>query len=54
MKTVVDKVTGKVLYCRYDEVTEPNEVAIDLLCTIESESESEIYYNFETKEFYLK
>ena len=52
MKTVVDKVTGKVLYCRYDEVTEPNEVAIDLLCTIESESD--VYYNFETQEFYLK
>ena len=52
MKTVVDKVTGKVLYCRYDEVTEPNEMAIDLLCTIESESD--VYYNFETKEFYVK
>lgn len=52
MKTVVDKTTGKVLYCRYDEVTEPNEVAIDLLCTIETDKE--IYYNFETKEFYLK
>lgn len=51
MKTVVDKETGKVLYCRYDEVTEPNEVAIDLLCTIESENE--IYYNFETNEFYV-
>lgn len=52
MKTIIDKNTGKVLYCRFDEPTEPNEIAIDLLCTIESENE--IYYNFETKEFYVK
>ena len=51
LRTIVDKVTGKVLYCRFDEPTEPNEIAIDKVCAIETENE--IYYNFDTQEFYI-
>ena len=49
MKTIIDKYTGKVLYCREDEPTVENEMAIDLLLDIYMENP---YYNFETKEFY--
>ena len=51
MKTVVDKETGKVLYCRYDEVTEPNEIGIDFLLTEEMENP---YWDFENEIFYNK
>ena len=49
MKTIIDKYTGKVLYCREDEPTVENEMAIDLLLEVYMENP---YYNFETKEFY--
>jgi hypothetical protein len=52
MKTIIEKETGLLLYCRPDEPTEPNELAINEMCTIETESE--IFYNFETHEFYTK
>ena len=51
MKTIIDKYTGKVLYCREDEPTLENEMAIDLLLEVYMENP---YYNFETKEFYNK
>lgn len=46
MKTVIDKTTGEVKYCFFDEteLTE-NEIIIDLPATGN-------FYNFEKKEFY--
>jgi len=51
MKTIIDKNTGKVLYCREDEPTIENEMAIDLLLTTEMENP---YYDFDTQNFYDK
>jgi hypothetical protein len=49
MKTIVDKYTGKVLYCRDDEPTLENEIAIDKILTV---FYIKPFFNFETKEFY--
>jgi hypothetical protein len=49
MKTIIDKNTGKVLYCRVDEPTEENEIAIDDMLTEEMENP---YFNFVTRTFY--
>jgi len=51
LKTVIDKNTGKVLYARFDEPTEPNEITIDNLLTEEGDN---WYWDFETKQFYTK
>ena len=49
MKTIIDKYTGKVLYCREDEPTLENEIAIDEILTV---FYIKPYFNFETREFY--
>lgn len=54
MKTIIDKHTGKVLYIRFDEPTEENEIAIDKICNIENPDGTDIYFNFETEIFYLQ
>jgi hypothetical protein len=51
MKTIIDKNTGKLLYCREDEPTLENEMAIDLLLTTPMENP---YYDFNTQIFYDK
>jgi len=51
MKTIIDKYTGKVLYCREDEPTLENEISINLLMEIYIENP---YYDFKTKTFYNK
>ncbi len=51
MKTIIDKYTGQVLYCRQDQPTIENEIAIDLLLTTEMDNP---YYDFETQTFYNK
>lgn len=51
IKTVVDKNTGKVLYCRIDEPTEDNEVAVEKLLTEPMENP---YFDFTTRTFYDK
>jgi len=47
----IKSLNPKVLYCREDEPTLENEMAIDLLLEVYMENP---YYNFETKEFYNK
>jgi hypothetical protein len=50
MKTIIDKSSGRVLYCVTEITTlQKNEIAVDELLT---ESFLNAYYNFETKEFY--
>jgi hypothetical protein len=51
MKTIIDKYSGKVLYCREDEPTLENEMAVDLLLTTPMENP---YYDFNTQTFYDK
>jgi hypothetical protein len=54
MKSIVDRNTCKFLYCRLDEPTEVNEVAINQTYDLENPDNLDIYYNFETKQFYTK
>jgi hypothetical protein len=54
MKSIIDQETGKFLYCRLDEPTEVNEVAINQTCDLENPEGKEIFFNFETQEFYTK
>jgi hypothetical protein len=52
MYTIVDSITGLVLFAKFDSECLEGQTAINKVCTIESESE--IFYNFETQEFYTK
>ena len=56
MYTIVDSVTGLVLFAKFDSEVLEGQTAINKLCTIERENpfESEIFYNFETEQFYTK
>jgi hypothetical protein len=50
MKTIIDKTSGKLLYCVTEITTlQENEISVDELVT---ENFIIAYYNFETKEFY--
>jgi hypothetical protein len=53
MKTIIEKETGLLLYCRPDEPTESNELAISEMCTLENPEQKDIFFNFETKQFYI-
>lgn len=54
IKTVIDRFTGEVLYCRFDESPLPNEILIDKLITEPIEEGLKWFYNFETDEFEKK
>jgi hypothetical protein len=51
MWTILD-LNGKVLFAKFDNEVLEGQTAINKVCTIETESE--IFYNFETQEFYTK
>jgi hypothetical protein len=52
MYTIIDESTNKVLFAKMDNEVLKGQTAINKVCTIETESE--IFYNFETQEFYTK
>ena len=52
MYTIVDSISGLVLFAKSDSEVLVGQTAINKVCTIETESD--IYYNFETQEFYVK
>jgi hypothetical protein len=52
MYTILDSITGLVLFAKFDNEVLEGQTAINKVCTIETESE--IFYNFETHEFYIK
>jgi hypothetical protein len=52
MWTIIDAVSGLVLFAKYDNECLEGQIAIEKVCTIETEGE--IFYNFETHEFYTK
>jgi hypothetical protein len=52
MYTIIDSITGLVLFAKFDNEVLEGQTAINKVCTIETESE--IFYNFETQEFYTK
>jgi hypothetical protein len=54
MYTIVDSTTGKVLFAKFDNEVLEGQIAINKICTLETETESEIFFNFETQQFYTK
>jgi hypothetical protein len=52
--TILEKATGKVLYCKRDNIVREDQIAITEMCTISAEEGAEIIFNFETREFYIK
>jgi hypothetical protein len=56
MYTIIDESTNKVLFAKFDNEVLEGQTAINKVCIIERENpfESEIFYNFETEQFYTK
>lgn len=52
MYTIVEQSTGKVLFAKFDNKVLEGQIAIEKICTLETESD--IFFNFETQEFYTK
>jgi hypothetical protein len=52
MYNIIDEKTGLLLFCKSDNEVLEGQIAIKEICTIESQGD--IFYNFETHEFYLK
>jgi hypothetical protein len=52
MYTIVDSTTGNVLFAKFDNEVMEGQIAINKICTLETESE--IFFNFETQQFYTK
>jgi hypothetical protein len=52
--TIVDKQSGLVLFCKKDNVVTESQVAITEMYTLENPDNLDIYFNFETEQFYTK
>lgn len=52
--TILEQATGKVLYCKKDNIVIDGQVAITQMCTLENPDNLDIYFNFETEQFYTK
>ena len=52
--TILEQATGKVLYCKKDDIVIDGQVAITQMCTFENPEQKDIFFNFETKQFYTK
>jgi hypothetical protein len=53
MYTIIDSTTGLLLFAKSDDVVLEGQIAIEQICTIENPELKDIYYNFETKQFYI-
>jgi hypothetical protein len=54
MYTIIDTTINRLLFVKSDNEVLSGQVAITEICTIENPEFKDIYYNFETKTFYLK
>lgn len=54
MYTIIEQSTNKVLFAKFDNQVLSGQVAIEQMCTLENPDGKEIYYNFDTQEFYIK
>jgi hypothetical protein len=52
MWTIVDAISGLVLFAKFDSEVLEGQLAINKVCTIEGDMPK--YINFETQEFYVK
>ena len=53
MYTIIETTTNKVLFAKFDNQVLSGQVAIEQICTIENPELKDIYFDFETKTFYL-
>ena len=53
MFTILETTTNLVLFAKYDDIVLENQTAIKQVCDLENPDNKEIYYNFETQQFYL-
>ena len=53
MYTIIDITTNRLLFVKSDNEVLSGQVAIEQICTIENPEQKDIYYNFETKQFYI-
>jgi hypothetical protein len=51
--TILEQATGKVLYCKKNDIVIDGQVAITQMCTLENPEQKDIFFNFETKQFYI-
>jgi hypothetical protein len=54
MYTIIEQSTNKVLFAKFDNQVLSGQVAIEQMCILENPDGKEIYYNFDTQEFYIK
>lgn len=54
MYTIVDSFSGLVLFAKFDNNVLEGQTAIKQVCTLNNPDEKDVYYNFETQEFYFK
>jgi hypothetical protein len=52
MWTILD-LNGKVLFAKFDNEVLEGQVAIEQICILENPEQKDIFFNFETKQFYL-
>jgi hypothetical protein len=52
--TILEKETGKLLYCKRDDVVTDDQIAITEMCTISAGEGEEIIFNFETQKFEVR
>jgi hypothetical protein len=53
MFTIIDTTTNKLLFAKYDNEVLEGQIAVEEICTLENPELKDIYYNFETKTFYI-
>jgi hypothetical protein len=53
MYTIIDTATNKVLFAKFDNEVLEGQVAIEQMCTLENPEQKDIFFNFETKQFYI-
>jgi hypothetical protein len=52
MYTIIDR-NGKVLFAKMDSEVLEGQVAIQQICILENPEQKDIFFNFETKQFYI-
>jgi len=53
MYTIIEQSTNKVLFSKLDNEVLESQIAIKQICTIDNPEQKDIYYNFDTNEFYI-
>ena len=54
MWTIVDELTGKVLFAKFDDEVVNGQIAIEQVFSGEIPEGKELYFNFDTNEFELR